>query len=358
MAGDEMMRQSVAVQLRSGARAFASAAAEELLESNPAIEERHGSGAFSMWQSFLTQRVTELATAVELDEPGLFTNELNWLYTTLSAREISPEDVRSAVACLGDSLEAELASRAWEVVRPSIEHAATSEPMGTEPASEVDTETQRLVERFLKATLGGDASAATGLVLGAFRDGMRAEDLFERVMLPVQAEIGILWQHGKLGIADEHVATELIRASMTALWLEATGGEISGPTVVVGSVTGDQHDTGVRAASYLMDICGLRSGGLRGICLGCDVPAEEFATAAARFEASAAVVSASMSVHLPRVKQTVAALKAGLPEIRVIVGGPAFSMGEEIASRLASKFGADAYARTPTAAAMLIGSAG
>lgn len=228
MAGDEMMRQSVAVQLRSGARAFASAAAEELLESNPAIEERHGSGAFSMWQTFLTQRVTELATAVELDEPGLFTNELNWLYTTLSAREISADDVRAAVACLGGSLEAELASRAWEVVRPSIEHAATSEPMGTEPASEVDPETQRLVERFLKATLGGDASAATGLVLGAFRDGMRAEDLFERVMLPVQAEIGTLWQHGKLGIADEHVATELIRASMTALWLEATGGRFPG----------------------------------------------------------------------------------------------------------------------------------
>ena len=355
MAGDEMMRKSAATQLRSGARAFASAAVEELLALTPEIEELHGSGAFTMWQTFVSQRISELATAVELDEPALFTNELSWLYSTLTARAVSPEDVQVAVACLGRSLESELAAKSWEVVRPSIEHAMACEPMGVEAETRLGAEDAEpgLAASFLKATLGGESSEAIGLVLNAYRGGMEAEVLHERVMLPVQAEVGTLWQNGELGIADEHVATELIRASMTALWLEATGGKVEGPTVVVGSVTGDQHDSGVRAASYLMDI-----DGLRGICLGCDVPAEEFATAAVRFEAVAAVVSASMSVHLPRVKQTVATIKAGLPGFRVVVGGPAFSMGEEIASRLASKLGADAYARTPTAAAMLISSAG
>ena len=59
----------------------------------------------------------------------------------------------------------------------------------------------------------------------AYRGGIEAEVLYERVMLPVQAEVGTLWQNGELGIADEHVATELIRASMTALWLEARSEE-------------------------------------------------------------------------------------------------------------------------------------
>jgi methanogenic corrinoid protein MtbC1 len=39
----------------------------------------------------------------------------------------------------------------------------------------------------------------------------------------------------------------------------------------------------------------------------------------------------------------------------VIVGGPAFGMEDPVAANLASKLGADAYARTPTAAASLVG---
>ncbi len=353
MVTEDAMRRTVAAQLRSGARALASGAAEDLLEEFPEIESRHGASAYSMWQGFLSQRVAELATSVEFDEPSLFTHEMNWLYSTLAAREIAPEDVWRSIICLSRTIEREFAEKMWAFVRPMVDHAARPENTPSEPGSLQMAQHAEagLAEAFYKAVLSGDAGAATGLVLDAFRDGTAPEALYGRVMLPVQAEIGDLWQRDELGIADEHVATELIRASMTAVWLEATGGKASGPPVVVGSVTGDQHDTGVRAASYLMDI-----GGLRGICLGCDVPAEEFAVAAARFEAVAAVVSASMSVHLPHVRQTVGTIKRELPGMRVVVGGPAFHVGDEVSSRLAEKMGADAYARTPADAAALIAS--
>ena len=351
MVPEDAKRRAVADQLRSGARGYASGAAEDLLAELPEIGARHGSGAYFIWQGFLTQRIAELATAVELAESSLFTAELNWLYTTLASRQVEPAHVQRSIVCLGRTLKVELPETSWRIVEPTVEHAKHSEPMSTEIDSRLcsDSSERALAEEFLPSVLAGDTSTSISLIMDAYRAGTEASVLYEQVILPVQAEVGTLWQRGDIGVADEHVATELIRAVMTVLWHQATSGEVSGPAVVVGSVTGDQHDTGVRAATQILDI-----NGARGICLGCDVPSEEFAVAAARFGASAVILSASMSVHLPRVKQTLQTVAAALPDVRLIVGGPAFGMADPIAAALAEKLGAHAYARTPTAAAALV----
>lgn len=351
MVSDESQRRAAADQLRAGARGYASGAAEALLEAAPEINDRFGSGGFAMWHGFLTQRVAELATAVELDEPSLFAGEVEWLFSSLPERAVSMDHVRLAIECLGAALEEELPSRSWPLVEAAFSQGAAIERAPDQADSRVcgDDALAQLGRTFLRAALDGDSSRCVAIALDGFREGVAPGSLYERVILPAQAEIGTLWQLGKIGIADEHIATELIRATMTVLWHEATGGVVSGPAVVVGSVTGDQHDTGVRAVAQVLDISGLR-----GICLGCDVPAEEFAVAANRFSATAAIVSASMSVHLPRVKQTVALLLGAVPGLRVLVGGPAFGMDPAMGARLAEKMGSHGFAATPTAAASLV----
>lgn len=341
-----------AMQLRYGARAYASEAAEEMLESNAELAERHGQGGFTVWQDFLTQRVTDLATAVEFDEPSMFASEVGWLYSTLSARGVSLADARFALECLSRTLERELSSGAWGDVEPSIGAAMATEPSSMTPSSRIgERQSEETLSReFLTAVLSGDAISATEMILNAFVGGTDAGVLYERVMLPVQAELGTLWQRGELGIADEHIATEVVRGAMTALWQTAAEGSAKRASVIVGSVAGDRHDAGVRAAAQLLDIAGFR-----GVCIGCDVPAEEFAFAAVRFEAIGAVVSATMTQHLPRVRHTVVALREAIPELRIIVGGPAFGMDAAMASRLAEKVGADAFADRPTVAATLLG---
>lgn len=355
MVNDDAMRQTAAAQLRMGSRAFAAGATEALLDASPEIGAKHGSGAYALWQGFLSQRIVEIATAVELDEPSLFAVELNWLYSTLASREISADEVTHSIACLGRTLEDELPSASWDVVEPTLACAVDAGSEVTEPAWGPDLcgPESGLCASYLGAVLSGDAGYSLGLILDAFRGGRAASVLYEGVMMPAQAEIGTLWQRGELGVADEHIATELIRVSMTALWLEVTGGAVAGPAVVVGSVTGDHHDAGVRAASHILDMSGLR-----GICLGCDMPAEDFAVAATRFGAMGAVVSASMPVHLLRVKETVGVLKSAVPGLTVVVGGPAFGSEGKLADRLAARVGADHYARTPTAAAALLGPSG
>lgn len=338
---------AIASQLRAGARVFASAAAEMLLDGGQDAQPSTVSGSYRLWHDFLSQRVVELATAVELAEPRLFGADVRWQYETLKARDIGAGDIAASLRCLQASLGEELSPSAFECVAPSIsaaDAAETGSPVGARLECTGDHE--RLALAFLERALQGRGDQAVGLITKAASDGTPVRDLYERVLLVAQAELGTMWQFGEIGIAEEHAGTESVRAAMFALWQTSLSQGRSGPTVIVGSVSGDTHDAGVRAAAHLLDLAGCRA-----TCLGADLPSEEFAIAAQQFEADAAVISATMTVHLPRVGEACRAMRSIRPGMRIVVGGPAFDRVCDLGKALATKLGADAYAPTPSAAA-------
>lgn len=336
--GNDPAHGETAALLRAGARAYASSAADLVLHRAPDAEASMGPGAFLLWQDFLTQRIIELAVAVQLDEPAIFAREVNWSFSAFESRALPADSLSHAMACLGRALETELPAASWALVRPAVELAATGSDQPAPPRLSPDDDFGGLALRFLEATLRGEAREGVALILGSLRDGSSVEDLFERVLLPAQAEVGTMWHLGEIGVGEEHAATEAVRTAMSVLWHESPRGEPNGRSVVMGSVASDRHEAGVRATAFLLELAGYRAA-----CLGADVPAGEFVQTALDIEADAVVVSASMGVHLPRVAETIGAIRERLTDVRVIVGGPAFDLADDIWSRL----GADAYAASP-----------
>ena len=82
--------------LKTGARAYAAYASGELLESHPESKEGFGPEPFSAWQSWLAVRVEELAAAVAVEKPRLFTSQVHWAKAVLTARGGSAEHFVSA----------------------------------------------------------------------------------------------------------------------------------------------------------------------------------------------------------------------------------------------------------------------
>jgi MerR family transcriptional regulator, light-induced transcriptional regulator len=208
----------------------------------------------------------------------------------------------------------------------------------TDSASHIDRQSPagRLALEYLATVLEGDSRKATERVLAAVGDGLAVESAYLDVLVPAQREIGRLWHAGELGIVEEHVVTYTTERLMTLLASRARRAPANGRTVVCAAVVGNVHDVAVRVLADFFDISGWRA-----VHLGANVPTPELANAVQYFDGDLLVLSAALSVQLPKVAEAVAAVRRleGRP-IRVMVGGLAFADAPEVWRQL----GADGYA--------------
>lgn len=325
--------------LRSGARAYASRAAERVLDRFPDIAEAFGAGAFRKWHDHLTQRVRELAAAIELSEPEMFVTDVVWSRDAFLSRGVPVSALRQSLEALGETLREDLPEHVAGVIEPCLERAIerAEGPTRSEHRLNAETPIGELAVRYLETALSGDRRPAIALLTAALDDGTAVEDLYERVILATEVEVGTMWHLGEITISEEHVVTATSRHAMGVLChLASVGVEPKRGVgrVLLSTVEGDHHDLGIQAVADLFEI-----GGYRTVNLGANTPGTDLAKAVVDFDPALVVLSATMTTHLQAAREAIATAhqsKAGVP---VIVGGSAFASAPTLALRL----GAAAY---------------
>jgi methanogenic corrinoid protein MtbC1 len=114
---------------------------------------------------------------------------------------------------------------------------------------------------------------------------MGRNKLLLQVIEPLMQQIGTLWSEGSLRIADEHMATSVIRSFLGTLQNSAPSAANS-PLVVITTPAGQSHEIGALLASLTATTAGWRV-----IYLGPDLPAEEIAGVALQHQAQAVALS-------------------------------------------------------------------
>jgi hypothetical protein len=100
--------------------------------------------------------------------------------------------------------------------------------------------------------------------------GLRA--FAEEVVLPLAQSVGDLWALGKIPIAAEHLASEVVLHALKGGLRMSRG---TGPLVVCGCLSGERHEWG-----FLATLAVLQEDGWRIHYLGADLPVEEVIEAA------------------------------------------------------------------------------
>jgi methylmalonyl-CoA mutase cobalamin-binding subunit len=163
------------------------------------------------------------------------------------------------------------------------------------------------VERFDAAELEATLRAAV-LCLGV-------DQLLDGVVAPLLFTIGSRWQEGHMRPAHEHLASAVIRRTLS--WLIEYGkASASGPTVVVTTLAGQTHEFGALLAAVTA-----ASHGWRVVYLGTSLPAGEIAAAAAQTRASAVALSLVYPADDPAIPNELRELRAALPPGTAIVAG-------------------------------------
>jgi DNA-binding transcriptional MerR regulator len=153
--------------------------------------------------------------------------------------------------------------------------------------------------RGTDATLLGDAQRALGPSLEAFDEtgaqvaldrlfaAFTVDVVLEEALLPYLRDLGERWERGEVSVAQEHFASNLVRARLVALSRGWDRGE--GPRALLACIEGELHDLPLLAFGLM-----LRSYGWRICYLGATTPLASIAETARAIEPAVVVVSGTV----------------------------------------------------------------
>lgn len=325
--------------LSQSSRALAGYAAAALLDSRPEAKEGFGPDPLSAWQSWLGARIDELAAAAATGRPKILADQVLWAKAVLSSRGVSPENLRTALESLRTVILTELPEQALSTTTDFLDQALIAfDEQSTEVATGLLPETTegRLAAAYLLAIFEGDRRRAAGLILEALSKGADVRDLCLYVLLPAQREVGRMWMANEINVAEEHFASATSKMVMAQLLQHASIAPSNGKTMLAAAVAGDQHDIGLQVLADLFEMDGWRV-----IQLGANLPIADLVEAVAFFKADLVALSASQSVQLETVRDSIRAIRDQVKgtESKILVGGPAFDATESLYREL----GADGY---------------
>lgn len=204
--------------------------------------------------------------------------------------------------------------------------------MSAAPAAAEDP-VAALLARYLEAQLRGDRREALRLVIDeGLRAGIAVPELQARVIQSAQREIGVLWQHNRISIAQEHMATAISQVVMSRLFEEARPAARTGRRVVVACVEGEMHEFPSRLVADYLEL-----GGFEVLYLGANVPTDDLLQLLRREPCDLLALSVTMSFNAPALRTTVGRVRVQWPSLPILAGGHALAWEP----RLASEYGVE-----------------
>ncbi|MCC6783002.1 MAG: cobalamin-dependent protein [Planctomycetes bacterium] len=265
-----------------------------------------------------------LGQALAAGRVEIFVLHTRWLAETLAARHGSRVAVRELLLALREELEHAVPAAAWPRVRAAFTAALDGLETVQPPVDSLLRDGAPRVElarRYLLAVLEARLDDAVRLVLDAAQGGASIEELIAEVVIPVQQELGRMWQCGEASVAEEHLASQVAARLLTLLDAQATRAPRRERRILVACVEGNDHDFGARLLASAFERQGWQA-----ILLGANTPAAELATAVEQFQPDLIALSAGTALHVRATAATVAAIRARAPgRTPILVGGGAFA---------------------------------
>lgn len=315
----------------------------------PALEERFGEKGRTKCLEDARYHLRYLSEAVGAREPALFVHYVTWAKTMLVARNIPVEDLVANLEVMLDVLGQQLPSSMQIPAVDYVKSAIGSLTLANENSSFLDPEQPlaELAHQYLNALLHYDRTSASSLILRAVQNKVSIKEIYCHVFEPCQYEIGRLWQSNIVSVAQEHYCTASTQFVMSQLYpyIFRSDRTFRG-TIVAACVSGELHEIGARMLCDLLEMEGWNT-----IYLGANVPTAGIVDVLRDNHSDILAVSASMTFHIPAVREVIAAVRSARAETRILVGGYAF----KIAPNLWHDVGADFCTNDASDAILLIG---
>ena len=182
--------------------------------------------------------------------------------------------------------------------------------------------TDQIYDVYLAALLAGDRAGCTTIVQELNTADIPLKDLYLNLFQRSLYRTGELWEHHKVSVSVEHLATAITERLLTLVEPKIFSGQYRDHSVIVACVADEYHQLGARMVADLFELHGWR-----GYFLGANTPVQDLLTMIEQKNPALIALSLSIYSNLPALIKALDAIRAKYPDLPILVGGQAFRWG-------------------------------
>lgn len=141
--------------------------------------------------------------------------------------------------------------------------------------------------------------------------------ILERLITPIQKQIGLMWEQGKLSEADEHYATNLISKTMHNICFSIPPLALKKRAISM-ATHGEQHTLGIELISEYLEKRGIKT-----LYLGQSIPSTTLNLLINDYQPDYLFLSITRQEHTNSTIDLINSIQSKNPDFQILVGGQA-----------------------------------
>jgi methanogenic corrinoid protein MtbC1 len=180
----------------------------------------------------------------------------------------------------------------------------------------------QIYQDYLTALLSGDRTSCTIIVRDLQSSGLDIRDLFINLFQRSLYDLGELWEHHRISVAVEHLASSITERLMSMVEIDTFSAPHGDHSVIIACIADEYHQIGARMVSDIFELHGWNTH-----FLGANTPVKDLISMMHKRKPDLIVVSVSVYFNIPNLLSALTELRTSFPKIPILAGGQAFRWG-------------------------------
>lgn len=266
-----------------------------------------------------------LREAMLLNNADIFSQNVNWFLSTTKFHDVPSflyyESLNNLKSTLVKYLDTKSFEQATNIMSEALENKCHQLLLSESYFDQFGTKKSYCVE-YLNFILEFDDENAKKVIFDAYSSSNTILDLYKSILIPVQYEIGRLWQLGRISVSQEHYCTTTTR-NIIAILMNNESNIISRPKTFLGTCVDEEHHSmGIKIVSDYFKLSGWKT-----ILLEGNTPVDTIISTVKEQNVDIIGISATMPYTFNAITQYIETIKS--VEFKnspfILVGGLAFN---------------------------------
>ncbi len=321
---------------------------EKHFEQDPKLKQDYNQQKIEHYLQDTEYHLSYIAESIAAEEPVLLCEYMKWLKTYFTGIGIADKGIVENLILIKDSLIETFAPEEKDLLELYFTRGINcykSQPGEIESFITEENPFKIRARSYLDFLINGKRAEALQLIMSAVKAGISLKDIYLKIFVPSQKEVGRLWQMSRINVAQEHYITAATQLIMSQLYPYLFSAQKHDKRIIVTCINGELHELAPRMVADIFELEGWDS-----YYLGANTPQSGIIKTIEEIKPHIVAISVTMTFNLGSASELIEKIRSSAPNVKIMLGGYPFTVAPNLWSGMgADGFGADAVSAVNTA---------